>query len=96
MSSFQQSEDKGKAGSGTITCGEQAVMLLNCLAKHGKEACSSEMEAFLACAVKAGLKEFVLLQECPSPAPAVVSLSFYICIQQFFSSHNAQIFDWWS
>mmetsp|Transcript_14514 Transcript_14514/g.36430 ORF Transcript_14514/g.36430 Transcript_14514/m.36430 type:complete len:93 (+) Transcript_14514:77-355(+) len=53
-----------------VQCGSEAVLLLNCLARNGAAGCPAEMEAFVACAGKAGLKEFVLLEECPSSTPA--------------------------
>lgn len=54
-----------------VLCGQEAARLLNCLAtKGGAEPCSAEVAAFVACAGKSGLKEFLLVEECPAP-PAV-------------------------
>mmetsp|Transcript_28257 Transcript_28257/g.55119 ORF Transcript_28257/g.55119 Transcript_28257/m.55119 type:complete len:98 (-) Transcript_28257:187-480(-) len=53
-----------------VQCGPEAVLLLNCLAKNGAGGCSEQIEAFVACAGKQGLKEFVLIEECPAPAAA--------------------------
>jgi hypothetical protein len=69
--SVEAHKDSSSATSSHIKCGNEAVGLLNCLAKKGKDACPAEMEAFLLCVDKAGVKEFVFLEECPATAPPV-------------------------
>jgi len=63
-----------KPPASKVQCGSEAVKLLNCLAVKGSsEACSAEVKAFVACAGKSGLKEFLLLEECPAPPAVIIS-----------------------
>ena len=58
------------ASAPQLKCGEEAVQLLNCLVGHGPEKCAAQVRAFSECAAKAKLKQFVLVEECPTSTPA--------------------------